>query len=135
MSPDLVRWIVGLAVLGHGVGHVLFMPVLSGAMKLESSGRSWLLTGILGDDLTRLVVSLVAGGVLAAFVIAAAGIVAQSGWWRSLVIGAAVVSLVLLAATWGGFVAGPATWAMAFDVVVLVALLVLNWPSRDVIGI
>jgi len=134
MSPEIIRWIVGLAVLGHGLGHVLFMPVLSGAMNVDATGRSWLLSGVLGDDLTRLIASVVAGGLLAAFVIVAGGIVAQTTWWRPLAVAASIGSIVLVTAMWGGLLGGPALSAIAFDAIVLVALLALDWPSRDTIG-
>jgi hypothetical protein len=134
MSPDLVRWIVGIVVMAHGVGHVLFAPLLSGGMKLDASGHSWLLTGVLGDGLTRGIASLVAAIVTAAFVVAAGGVVLQTSWWRGLAIGAAVLSIVLVAAMWDGLPTSPAGAALAFDVVVVVALLLFHWPSTELIG-
>lgn len=135
MSPDIVRWVVALAVLGHGIGHVLFMPLLSGAMKLDSSGRSWLLTGVLGDGATQLLATTVAAAVTVGFIAVAGGIATQTTWWRSLAIIVSIASIVLVAVMWGGLLAAPATWAIAFDAAILIALLVLDWPSRDLIGI
>ena len=134
MSPELVRWIVAIVVFAHGVGHVLFAPMLSGAMKLDASGHSWLLTGILGDGPTRAVASVAAAVVTAAFVVAAGGVVLQAGWWRGLAIGAAIGSIALLAAMWDGVPSGPASAAVGFDAIVLVVLLVMHWPSTELIG-
>lgn len=134
MSPDVVRWILAVVVFAHGVGHVLFAPMLAGAMKLDASGHSWLLTGVLGDGATRLVASLVAAVVTAAFIVAAGGIVLQAGWWRGVALGAAVASIVLVAAMWDGLPTGPASAAIAFDLAVLAALLLVHWPSPDLIG-
>jgi hypothetical protein len=134
MSPELIRWIVAIVVFAHGVGHVLFAPLLSGVMKLDASGHSWLLTGALGDAPTRAVASLVSVAVAAAFVIAAGGIVIQTSWWRSLAIGAGVASIALIAAMWDGIPSSPAVSALAFDVAVIAALVVAHWPSTDLVG-
>ena len=134
MSPDVVRWLVAIAVLGHGIGHVLFMPALAGSMKLQSSGHSWLLTDTVGDGPTRLIATVVGGGLVVAFAIVAGGILQQTPWWRGLALVAAVVSIMLVLAMFDGLLQGPATAALAFDAVVLVALLVVQWPARDLIG-
>lgn len=134
MSPDVVRWVLAVIVFAHGVGHVLFAPMLAGAMKLDATSHSWLLTGLLGDGPTRALASLVAAVVTAAFVVAAGGIVLQTSWWRGLAIGAAIGSIALVVVMWDGLPTGPAAAALAFDVVVLAALLLIHWPSTELIG-
>jgi hypothetical protein len=134
MSNDVWRWVIGLAVLAHGLGHVLFLPAMSGLMKLQATGHSWLLTGWAGDGPTKLLASIVAGVVLAAFVGAAAGIFIQGTWWRPVAIAASVASLVLIVAMWDGLPTSPAVSALVFDAVVLAALLVAHWPSEEMIG-
>jgi hypothetical protein len=134
MSPDVVRWVVAVLVFAHGVGHVLFAPMLSGTMKLDASGHSWLLTGALGDGPTRAIASLFALVVTVAFAVAAGGIVLQTTWWRGLAIGAAIGSIALVAVMWDGLPSNPAAAAVAFDVVVLGALFLARWPSHELIG-
>ena len=134
MSPDLIRWVVAIVVFAHGIGHVLFAPMLSGAMKLDASGHSWLLTGALGDGPTRAIASLVAVVVTAAFAVAAGGIVLQTTWWRGLAAGAAIGSILLVGVMWDGVPSSPAAAAVAFDVVILVALFLAHWPSSELIG-
>lgn len=134
MSPEIIRWIVALAVLAHGIGHVLFMPALSGAMRLEASGHSWLLTGLVGDGLTRLVATLSGGALVLAFMAAAAGIEWQTAWWRPLAMAASIASMVLVVAMWDGLPTGPAAAAFIFDAAVLVAMLVVHWPAPELIG-
>lgn len=134
MSPDLLRWIAAIALFGHGVGHVLFMPVLFPAMRLEASGRSWLLSGALGDGPTGAVTSVVGGVLVIAFIAVAGGIAMQTTWWRAVAIGAALASIILVAVLWGGLLSGPATAAAVFDVAILVALTMVGWPARTLIG-
>ncbi|HEX5589006.1 MAG TPA: hypothetical protein VFX65_01790 [Candidatus Limnocylindrales bacterium] len=134
MSNDLWRWLIGLAVLAHGIGHVLFMPALAQLMRLQASGHSWLLTGIAGDGITKGLASLVAGVVLVAFVAASGGLFLQAAWWRPLAIAAAIASAILIVAMWNGLPTNPAIAALVFDGAVLVALLLARWPSEDMIG-
>ena len=131
---DALRWVVALAVLGHGIGHVLFMPFLFGAMRLDATGQSWLLTPALGDGLVRAVASIAAGAALVAFVLAAGGIALQSPWWRPVAIAGAAASIGLVVAMWGGLQPSSAIWALAFDAAVLVALLLVRWPGPELIG-
>ncbi|HET9435738.1 MAG TPA: hypothetical protein VFO50_02685 [Candidatus Limnocylindrales bacterium] len=134
MSNDLWRWLIGLALLAHGIGHVLFMPALAQLMRLQASGHSWLLTGIAGDGITKGLASLVAGVVLIAFVAASGGLFLQAAWWRPLAIAAAIASAILIVAMWDGLPTNPAIAALVFDGVVLVALVLARWPSEDMIG-
>jgi hypothetical protein len=131
---DALRWILAIVVLSHGIGHVLFMPLLFGAMRLQASGDSWLLTPALGGGPTRLVASIAAAAALAAFAAAAAGIVLQASWWRPVALVGAAVSIAVVVLMWNGLQSSSAMAALAFDVVVLVALLVVRWPSPELIG-
>jgi len=134
MSNDVWRWLIGLVVLAHGLGHVLFMPAMAGLLKLQASGHSWLLTGFAGDGVTKGLASLVAGVVLVAFVVASGGLFLQAAWWRPLAIAASVVSAALIVAMWDGLPTSPAISALVFDAVVLAALLIARWPSEETIG-
>ncbi len=122
MPGDMWRWIIGLAVLAHGIGHILFMPALAGAMKLEADGHSWLLTGLLGDGVTNGLATIAATVALAAFAAAAAGLVGQIGWWRPVALVGAIVSLALVVVMWDGLPTSSAAFAVAFDLVVVGAI-------------
>ena len=134
MSGDWLRWVLGIVVIAHGVGHVLFMPLLNGALRLETDGRSWLVGPVLGDGATSVLASVLAGVAGVAFVAAGVGIVVQAPWWRTLAISASILSIVVIVALWNGVPTSSAAFALAFDVVVLVALVVVHWPSAETIG-
>ena len=134
MSGDWLRGVLGIVVMAHGVGHVLFMPLLNGALRLETDGRSWLVGPVLGDGATSVLASVLAGVAGVAFVAAGVGIVVQAPWWRTLAIAASILSIVVIVALWNGVPTSSAAFALAFDVVVLVALVVVHWPSAETIG-
>ena len=134
MSGDVLRWAIILTVFAHGVGHILFMPVLAPALKLDASGHSWLLSGILGDGPTRLLASAAGLALVGAFIVASAGLAIQMPWWRPLAIGAAVGSLLLVVAMWDGLPRSSAAFAVALDLVALIALVIALWPSPESVG-
>jgi hypothetical protein len=134
MSSDVIRWGLGLVVFAHGVGHILFMPVLNGAMRLQASGHSWLLSGAVADPVVKTAATVSAGVALLAFVAAAVGIVTQTPAWRPLAVAGGIVSLAVILAMWDGLPTSSAFFALAFDLALLVALLVAHWPSAETIG-
>jgi hypothetical protein len=134
MSNELWRWVIALVVFAHGVGHILFMPILASTLRLSNEGHSWLLTGVLGDVPTRWLASAVAVVALTLFVAAAAGVVGLAAWWRPAAIAGAVISGALIVVMWDGIPTSSAIFALAFDGAVLVALLLADWPSRELVG-
>ena len=134
MSGDVLRWVLGILLIAHGIGHVLFMPLLNGVMRLGTDGRSWVMSPVLGDGVTGVLASVMAGIAAVAFVAAGVGIVVQAPWWRTLAIGASLLSILVVVAMWNGVPMGSSAFALAFDVVVLAALLVVHWPSVETLG-
>jgi len=134
MSNELWRTILAVVVGAHGIGHVLFLVPLLGIADWGQSTRSWLLTDRVGDRVTRIVGSLLWLAATLGFVAVAVGIFGQQEWWRGLAVGSAAVSIVGLVLFWSDSAASSAFSALAFDVAVLVALLVLNWPPSSLVG-
>ena len=89
---------------------------------------------VLGDGPTTVLASVLAGLAAAAFIAAGVGLTGQTSWWRALTVGAAVLSMSVIVALWNGVPTSPAAFALAFDVVALVALVVVHWPSAETIG-
>ena len=140
MSPTTLRVIIGLVFLVHGIGHVMaFFPVLNISSTEKWHHRSWLLTPIFGDSVSRVINILLFGAAFIGFVGAALGLF---GWlvphelWRTLAVVSAVVSLVALALFWNAFVSlfPNKIGAIAVNIAVLVCLLWLEWPTEADIG-
>jgi hypothetical protein len=116
------------------VGHVLFVPALHGVMRLADTGRPWLATTPVGESATAVLATLVAAGAGILFVAAGVGIVAQAGWWRPVAVLAAILSVLVILGTWNAAPTSSALFALAFDAVVLVALLIAHWPAPETLG-
>jgi hypothetical protein len=134
MSGGLVRIVVALVILVHGIGHVLFLASCLGMAQWGQEAHSWLLTRTLGDGPTRAIGALVWLAVIAGFAAAAVGLLVGQGWWRSVAVGSAGVSLFALALFAGGIGRQPLLSAGLMDVAILVLLLWVRWPSVDLVG-
>ncbi|MFN2226835.1 MAG: hypothetical protein ACK2UY_11015 [Anaerolineae bacterium] len=143
MSATVLRAIVALVFAFHGVGHAMgIIPALgvaggkgAGRDWLRNwSSRSWLLTDLLGDPVSRVVCVALYGLALVGFVGAALGLLGWGiphAWWRTLATVSAVISLLALALFWNAliFLFPHKVGALAINVATLVCLLALNWPA------
>jgi hypothetical protein len=135
MSNEIVRWFVVIVVLAHGIGHVLFLaPALGIANWADQTGHSWLLSGAIGEGGTRFAASAVWIAAIVCFVAGVVGFLTGADWWRALILAGAVVSGVGIVVMWDGLAQPSAAMALAFDVVVLIAVGWANWPTRELIG-
>jgi hypothetical protein len=139
MSDQVIRLVVGGALLLHGLGHggalgaLLWIRFRPGSNTGDwLAARSWLIPSLPADTATTLasmfwVVSLV-GFVLAA--LSFLGILVPGDAWRPLAVGSAIVSfagIVLFFGTWPMF---NTLVALGVNVAVLVAVVWLHWPPQ-----
>lgn len=129
MSTSTIRIITGLVLIIHGIGHAMaFFPALSIISTDKWHYRSWLLTRLLGDTVSRVLVIMLFGAALIGFIAAGLGLF---GWlvphsaWQNLAIVSAVISLMALVLFWNSFAAlfPNKIGAIVVDVATLFALL------------
>jgi hypothetical protein len=120
MSNDIVRYLVAGFLVVHGIGHAggYWMFV-----------KSWLSPTLVDSPLKWLFI-LVWLAALIGFVVAGIGLLQQQSWWRAAAVAASLVSLLVSAL----FIQGAPFNAAAADVIILLAILALRWPSVDVVG-
>jgi hypothetical protein len=136
LDKTMLRIIIALVFFVHGVGHAMgIMPAVGLATVKGWSSRSWLLTPLLGEAVSRIISIVLFLAALVGFLAAALGLM---GWlvphesWRTLAVVSAVISLVAIALFWNAFVAffPNKLGSIAVDVATLVCLLGLNWPTE-----
>jgi hypothetical protein len=131
----MLRFALAGVVLMHGVGHILFLgPALRVVDWAGQSSRSWLLTTPLGDTAARGLASVVWAGTIVLFVAGVAGFLTDQSWWRTVTIGAAVLSAAGIVVYWDGLATSSAAAALLVDALILGALLLAHWPSTEVVG-
>jgi hypothetical protein len=129
----VIKVAIAIALFGHGVGHVLFLaPTARLATWADQSGHSWLLAPVVGDGVARAAATLAWSAAIVLFVAASAGLVMNLDWWRAAAVVGALVSALAIATSWGGIAPSNAVIALVVDIIVLVALLVLRWPSAEI---
>lgn len=120
MSNDLLRYLIAGFLVVHGIGHsggYWFFAKSAISPVFAESPLRWVFTALW---LVAMVVYLVAGYML----------FQQQVGWRTLAVGASVLSLIVALL----FIKGPPFNAFGADVIILVALLWFGWPSSDVVG-
>ncbi len=120
MSNEMLRYLIAGFLVVHGIGHIggYWMFV-----------KSWLSPALTDSPLKWLfiVVWLIA---MFGYFAAGIGLLQINGWWRTWAIAASVVSLVVSVL----YIQGAPFNAAVADVVILAALLLLRWPSAELVG-
>ncbi len=135
MSPDVLRVVLAVVLVMHGLGHVLFLgPALRLVDWAGQTGGSWLISAPLGDGPTHALGGLVWAASTVLFVVSAGGLLVSQEWWRPVALAGAVVSLFGIAVFWDGIATTSAAFALVVDVAIIVALAVIHWPSVEAVG-
>jgi hypothetical protein len=131
----MLKLVLAVVVLAHGVGHLLFLgSSLRVAEWAGQTSHSWLLTSTLGDVPSRAIASSIWVATIVLFVAGVAGFLLDASWWRQATVAGAVVSITGIVLFWDGLATSSAAFALAFDVVLLVSLLVAHWPAAETAG-
>jgi hypothetical protein len=132
----MLRWIYSFFVLAHGLAHMVYVALASGHPVSENSvdwtGSSWLLSGPLGEQLTRTFGSWVFTLVTIGFIITAGGLATRQSWSINWLVGATIASSLALLAFWDGSstaLVDKGFLGLLINVVLLVGLFVFKYPS------
>ena len=131
-----MRSVFAVFVMLHGLVHLWYF-VLSRNMvafkpEMGWTGRSWLLTEIVGESATR---SLGAAAFLlatAGLLVSGIGLLVSAAWWRSLLVVAAGFSAVVILVFWDGgtdLLVQRGLIGLLIDVGILVLALGFRWPG------
>jgi len=96
----------GLFIVLHGLVHLWYVTLSQKLVAFQPemgwTGRSWLLTNVLGDSPTRLLAGLLYVLATIGMVVSGIGVMARGEWWRPVLIGSTVLSSVTLLLFWDG---------------------------------
>jgi hypothetical protein len=127
VSGDVWRYVIGAVIIAHGLGHA------GGPWFFQGS---WLTDLLAGGILRWVFVALwiLAGLGFVAAGLGVLGVLVPVEAWRTLSIAAAALSIAVAILLLGGGMNQPLFNALAMDVIILVALLIFNWPPASLIG-
>lgn len=134
MNPTTLRWIVFGVLLVHGIGHTQGVLAGLGVSSTETwHGKSWMLTGPLGESTSRTLGLIIYSACTVGFIAAGLGVMGwlvPNDWWRTLALVSAVISLIGLILYWHSLVAlFNKIGALGVNLAVLIGLLLLTWPA------
>lgn len=125
----MIRWLIAIAMLMHGVGHIVFVLAAFTETPMEFSTAPWLLPGAFTvDSPVGKAFALLWLLAMLGFMVAAVGLILRKEWWPSLAVAAAVVSLVVLLPWWNTITPSSRVWVLLADVVVIAAF---GMPWKD----
>jgi hypothetical protein len=127
----MLKVVLALIILAHGIGHILFLIPLLGIADWGQSTQSWLLGS---GAPARILGGLLWVIALVGFTGAGIGLIGQQDWWRSAALVACAVSLLGIIVFWANPTSSSAFFAAAFDIIVPISLLVVRWPSIEMLG-
>ncbi|NPV67423.1 MAG: hypothetical protein HPY64_09795 [Anaerolineae bacterium] len=134
----MLRIALGAFMVLHGLVHLWPVTLSLGLTEFKPemgwSGNSWLFTGLLGEPATRALASVAFIVATLVFVLGGVGILVKAGWWRPVLVGAAVISTASLVLFWDGGMqqlVEKGLLGVLINVAILVVLLVFKWPLEE----
>lgn len=127
----MLRTVLALVLAAHGIGHILFLAPLVGVTSWGQTAPAWLRPDM---TLVRLIGAALWIAVLIGFGAAAVGLLGQQSWWRTAALIASIVSVIGLIVFWTNPVTGPTIAALIVNLLVVAALVIVNWPSVEAVG-
>jgi hypothetical protein len=118
----MIRWLIIIAMLMHGVGHMTFVLEAFDVSPMGFSNQPWLLPGVftiaspVGKGFALLWLLAMLG-----FIGAAIGMLARQPWWPPLAVIAATISLVVLLPWWNAIAPSSRVWVLLADLVIIAA--------------
>jgi hypothetical protein len=132
----MLRVLTGLFILLHGLVHLWYFSLSQRLVEFQPemgwSGRSWILSNLLGDSTTRSLAGVLYVLATIAFVVSGISIFIQAEWWRPVLVASAVFSSVIILLLWDGstqLLVQKGLIGLIINIVILITLLLLKWPS------
>lgn len=126
----MIRWLIIIAMLMHGVGHITFFLEAFETSPMGFSAEPWLLPGAFAvTSAVGKAFGLLWLLAMLGFVAAAIGLLLRQPWWPSLAVASAVISLVVLLPWWNAIAPSSRVWVLLADVVVIAAF-GLPWKNQ-----
>ena len=134
----MIRIILGLFVVLHGLVHLLYLGQSQRFFELQPGmvwpDGAWVFSRLLGDESTRLLATVSLALAALGFSISGIGILLPQSWWRPLLVGTALFSSMLYILLWDG------GWqnlddkggvGLLINVALLTAVLLFQWPQFE----
>ncbi len=100
------RTLIGIFITLHGLVHIWYIVLARQIVPFKPemgwSGKSWLFTNLIGDTMTRILVSILLGLVTLGLSAGGIGFITQQQWSRPILVVFAGLSATVLVLFWDG---------------------------------
>ncbi len=131
----MLRVIVGIFILLHGLVHLLYFAQSQRFFELRPNmtwpDDSWALSKLFGDKVSRLLASIAFLLAAIGFVAGGIGVIFGQAWGRSLILGSAVFSSIIIIIFWDGKMQkldDKGGVGLLIDMAILATSLIFQWP-------
>lgn len=125
---------IGIFILLHGLVHIWYVTLSQRWVEFQVdmgwAGKSWLLTNLLGDQVTRFLATLLYSLSAIVFVAAGVGLLANQEWSRPGLVIASIISSLTILVFWDGSLNMPVEkglLGLLISVGILIAVFVFRW--------
>lgn len=132
----MLKLVIALSLVLHGIVHLLYVGQSARYFALEPGllwpDGSWALARMLGNQSTRGLASLLLVLSAIGFVAGGAGLLAGMTWWRTVTVGAALLSSATYLLFWNGRLQnldGQGWIGILINLAILAAILIFQWPN------
>jgi hypothetical protein len=126
----MIRWLIVIAMLMHGVGHIMFFLESFTEQEMGFGVGPWLLPGgFTADSPVGSAFALLWLLAMLGFMAAAIGLLLRQSWWPALAVAAAAISLVVLLPWWNVITPSSRVWVLLADLVIIAAF-GLPWKAQ-----
>ena len=102
----MIRTLISVFLILHGIFHFWYVAVSLRLFEYKSwmgwSGESWLLTSRIGDGGTRAIAAVLYSLAAIGFMASGVGLLMQESWFRLVLVGSVVFSLIATLLFWDG---------------------------------
>src|SRR5512134_1985498 len=102
----MLRFVIGLFIILHGLVHLWYFALSQRLVEFKPemgwTGKSWILSNVLGDSITRSLASALFVFATLAFVISGVGMLLRFEGWRTALMVSAFFSCAIILLMWDG---------------------------------
>ena len=131
----MIKIIYGIFIVLHGLVHMFYFAHSLRLFELRPGltwpDGSWAFARLAGDETTRILAAIFCALAAVVFVIGGIGGLAGADWWRPLITGAAVVSIMVTILFWDGkmqHLDDKGFIGLLINLAILAALFIWHWP-------
>jgi len=127
--------LIGVFIVLHGLVHMWYVTMSQGWVEFQVdmgwTGNSWLLTNLLGDQVTRSFATVSYALSAIGFVAVSIGLFANLEWARTGLLFASIISSVTILAFWDGslnMLVEKGLLGLLISLGILAAIVIFKWP-------